>query len=242
MTPMKAPATAPARARYHHGDLRNALLETALRLVAERGAEGFSLREAARELGVSPGAAYRHFADKQALMRALALDGHVRLATAMEKAISRLAGKPGTRAHAAAAFSAIGEVYVEFAVRHPSHFRVMFGPCLEESWGVPGQPAPGRDAFQILMDVLDAMVATGVIDARARAGAEIAAWSGVHGLAALLVEGALPLPPRGRADAVRLMVRTLLLGLGGDPALAPAPSALPVDRELYLPPQRKARR
>ncbi len=241
MTPMKAPATAPARARYHHGDLRNALLETALRLVAERGAEGFSLREAARELGVSPGAAYRHFADKQALMTALALDGHVRLATAMEKAIARLPGKPGTRAQAAAAFSAIGEVYVEFAVRHPSHFRVMFGPCLED-WGIPGQAAPGRDAFQILMDVLDAMVATGVIDARARAGAEIAAWSGVHGLAALLVEGALPLPPRGRADAVRLMVRTLLLGLGGDPALAPAPSALPVDRELYQPPQRKARR
>lgn len=240
MIPMKAPATAPARARYHHGDLRNALLETALRLVAERGAEGFSLREAARELGVSPGAAYRHFADKQALMLALALDGHARLAAGMEKAITRLSTRPGTRAHAAAAFSAIGETYVEFAVRHPSHFRVMFGPCLEDTWQSPEQAAPVRDAYQILTDVLDELVATGVIGAQARAGAEIVAWSGVHGLAGLLVEGAIPLPPRGRADAVRLMARTLLVGLGADPALAPTPSSV-VDANPR-PPSRAGRR
>src|SRR5689334_8708216 len=123
--------SAPNRASYHHGDLRNALLQTALRLVAERGPEGFSLREAAREVGVSPSAAYRHFADKEALLYALALDGHARLANAMERALGRVAGERGTAAHAAAALNAIGEAYVEFAVRHPSHFRVMFGPCME---------------------------------------------------------------------------------------------------------------
>src|SRR5512144_3334234 len=101
---MKAPATGSARARYHHGDLRNALLETALRLVSERGAEGFSLREAARAVGVSPGAAYRHFADKAALLGALSADGHARLAVAMQRALAQLSSPPGSPAHAAASF------------------------------------------------------------------------------------------------------------------------------------------
>ena len=224
---MKA-ASSPTRDSYHHGDLRNALLETAARLVAERGPEGFSLREAAREVGVSP------------LMAALAVEGHARLATQMERALAKVPCKPGTKAHAVAAFAAIGEAYVDFAVRHPSHFRVMFGPCLEEEGFAPGLAPSGRDAFQILVDVLDALVTAGAVDARARAGAEIAAWSGVHGMAALLVEGALPLPPRGRADAVRGLARTLLVGLGCDPALAPAPGA-PVDGDPCRP-QRPPRR
>lgn len=233
--------SSPTRDSYHHGDLRNALLETAARLVAERGPEGFSLREAAREVGVSPGAAYRHFADKQALMAALAVEGHARLATQMERALAKVPCKAGTKAHAVAAFASIGEAYVEFAVRHPSHFRVMFGPCLEEEGFAPGLAPSGRDAFQILVDVLDALVAAGAVDARARAGAEIAAWSGVHGLAALLVEGALPLPPRGRTDAVRGLARTLLVGLGCDPALAPAPGA-PLDGDPCRPAPRAGRR
>ncbi len=100
---------APARATYHHGDLRRALLDTALRLIAERGPEGFSLREAAREVGVSPAAAYRHFADKPELLAALAADGHGLLASAMEKALARVdAPDPRARAVAAMAASAAG--------------------------------------------------------------------------------------------------------------------------------------
>jgi AcrR family transcriptional regulator len=233
--------SSPTRDSYHHGDLRNALLETALRLVAERGPEGFSLREAAREVGVSPGAAYRHFADKQALMTALGADGHGRLATAMEKAIAKTPGTPGTKAHAATALAAIGEAYVEFAVRHPSHFRVMFGPCVQEEGFAPGCAPSGRDSFQILVDALDALVSSGAVSARARMSAEIPAWSAVHGLAALLVDGALPLAARARTDAVRMVTRTLLVGLGGDPSLAPAPTG-PVDGDPRPASQRPARR
>ena len=75
----------PEREGYHHGDLRNALLEAAVRLVAQKGPEGFSLREAAREVGVSPAAAYRHFADKLALLTALAADAHGRDAGLRER-------------------------------------------------------------------------------------------------------------------------------------------------------------
>jgi AcrR family transcriptional regulator len=228
---------------YHHGDLKNALLETALRLVVERGPEGFSLREAARNVGVSPGAAYRHFSDKNALLSALAADGHGRLATHMEKALARVPFRTGTRQHAVAAFTAIGEGYVDFAVRHPAHFRVMFGPCLEEEGFEPCLAPSGRDAYQILVDSLDALVAAGVVGPAARAGAELPAWSMVHGFAALVVEGALKLAPRERTAAVGLAVRTLLAGLGADPALLPAvPSLPPLDPRLPAPrPARAAR-
>lgn len=224
MIPVKTPPT-PVRDRYHHGDLRNALLEKALHLVDERGPEGFSLREAAREVGVSPAAAYRHFADKNALLAALAADGHGRLATAMERALAKLPGSAGTKPRAVAAVLAIGDAYVEFAVRHPSHFRVMFGPCTEEEGFAPGCAPTGRNAFQILVDTLDGLVAAGVLHPEARDGAEITAWSVVHGLGALLVEGALPLSARERSQAIQLVTRTVLLGIGCDAALLPAPGA-----------------
>jgi len=218
----------PTRDHYHHGDLRNALVETGLRLVAERGAEGFSLREAAREVGVSPGAAYRHFADRSALLAAIAADGHGRLATALERAAER-AGPADGAGGAVRVFGAIGEAYVEFAHRHPSHFRVMFGPCLQVEGFEPSCAPSGRDAFQILVDALDGLVAAGVVTARGRTGAELAAWSSVHGLAALLVDGALPLPAKARPDAVRAITRSLLLGMGCDPRHLPPPAEVASD-------------
>jgi len=218
-------SSTPSRDSYHHGDLRNALLEKALALVAERGQEGFSLREAARELGVSPAAAYRHFADRNALLAAIAMDGHARLAAAMERALSRLPGAPGTKAHAAATLLVTGEGYVEFAVRHPSHFRVMFGPALQLKGATPGRAPSCRSSFEILVDALDGLAAAGVISHEARAGAEVAAWSSVHGLAALLVDGALPLGARERGHAIQVVTRLVLLGLGADPALLPVPGA-----------------
>lgn len=208
---------------YHHGDLRNALLETALRLVSERGAEGFSLREAARAVGVSPGAAYRHFADKAALLGALSADGHARLAVAMQRALARLSSPPGSPARAVASFVAIGLAYVEFAVAHPAHFRVMFGPCKPGEEELACLAEQGRDTYQILVDALDGLAAAGLVRRDARSGAEFMAWSLVHGFASLLVDGAIEIGPREREDAIRQWARILLLGLGCPPRDAPDP-------------------
>ena len=216
---------APTRGRYHHGDLRNALLEKALELVAARGQEGFSLREAARAVGVSATAAYRHFADKTAILTALAKEGHARLASAMERAAAKVPGPAGGKAHAIGKLRAIGEVYVEFAVKNPSHFRVMFSPCMQNEGFGPDDPTDA-DAFQILVETLDELVVAGAVRAEARAGAEIIAWSAVHGLAGLLVEGALPLSARERAVAIAMVTRAVLLSLGSDPALVPAPAVV----------------
>lgn len=232
---MRKIADAPTKAPYHHGDLRRALLDAALELVAARGVEAFSLREAAREVGVSPAAAYRHFADKLEVLKALAFEGMGRMALAMEKAIERAPGTPGSPARAAANLAAIGEAYVDFAVRHPDHFRVMFGVACPggEVIEVPPEAAThGRDPFQILIDALDAMVATGAIPGAARAGAEVVAWSAVHGLASLLVSEALPLGMAERGPALAVVLRTVLQGLGCPPSLllpmmGPAPDGDP---------------
>lgn len=227
---MRIALHAPTRAHYHHGDLRHALLQAALKLVAKKGVEGFSLREAARAVGVSAAAAYRHFEDRSDLLAALALDGMGRLAMEMEKALARAPGAPGTPARAAAELGALGAAYVEFAVANPSHFRVMFGPWCEhpDMGDLPPEALPGgRDPYQLLVDTLDGLVRAGAIAPAARQGAEIAAWASVHGLATLLVEGSIELTAAERAQAYGVVQRTLLLGLGAKPSLLGPPVRAP---------------
>lgn len=235
MGPMKASVARP-RSGYHHGDLRNALVAAALKLVAKRGVEGFSLREAARAVGVSPAAAYRHFEDRSALLKGLAHEGLARLAVKMEDAIASAPCAPGSAARAAAELTGIGAAYVEFAVAHPAHFRVMFGPWCDLADELAPELSPrGRDPLQLLVDTLDGMVAAGAITPAARRGAEISAWSAVHGFASLLVEGGLPLGETERASALRAVQRMLLVGLGVAPDLAGPPPEAP-------PPELRARR
>ena len=111
-----------------------------------------------------------------------------------------------------------------------AHFRVMFGPWCHhpDRDALPPAAAPhGRDPYQLLVDALDALVASGAIPAESRPGAEISAWAGVHGLASILVEQALPLGPAERAQAFAVLGRTLLLGLGCSPSLAGPPPTPP---------------
>jgi AcrR family transcriptional regulator len=206
---------------YHHGDLRNALLAAALKLVTTHGLEAFSLREAARAVGVSAAAAYRHFEDRSALLKALAHEGLARLALEMEEAVAKAPGAPGSPARAAAELTRLGAVYVEFAVAHPARFRVMFGPWCDLGDELAPELLPlGRDPLQLLVDALDGLVSAGAITAEARQGAELSAWSAVHGLASLLAEGGLPLGAGERGQACGLLLRTLLLGLGVPSELA----------------------
>jgi AcrR family transcriptional regulator len=225
MARMRTPA-ARRKGAYHHGDLRNALLAAALRLVGTHGVEGFSLREAARAVGVSPAAAYRHFEDRSALLKALAHEGLAQLALEMEEAVATAPGTPGSPERAAAELTRIGAAYVEFAVAHPARFRVMFGPWCDLADELAPELLPhGRDPLQLLVDTLDGMVRAGAITAEARQGAEISAWAAVHGVASLLVEGGL-LGADG-TQSYGPVLRTLLLGLGVSPELAVPPPGTP---------------
>jgi AcrR family transcriptional regulator len=191
---------------YHHGDLRNALVRAATRLVQRSGDEQFSLREAARAVGVSANAAYRHFADKSALLTAVAGEGFTMLAERMEEGIRRSGrGKSASRA-AVDAFRAVGRTYVEFALAEPRLFRLMFGPH-----GAECPPSARTTPWQLFARSLDALVATGAMPPERRRGAELSAWTVVHGYAAL----ALDLPTAVRAPTGASLEEVLEFAIHG---------------------------
>ncbi len=181
-----------ARRPYHHGDLHNALIAAAIELVALKGQEGFSLREAARHVGVSPSAAYNHFQDKADLLAAVARQGFQRLALDMEEAMDAAVCRDGGAKGPLAKLDALGLAYVRFAVRHPAQFRVMLGPYgagSDRSMRVEGKR--GLEPYELLEELLDELVAAGVLAPQRRKGAEMPVWAAVHGLANMFVDGLL---------------------------------------------------
>jgi len=202
----------PAGSTYHHGDLRAALVQTATELARLDGPDGVVLRETARRVGVSHNAAYRHFADRTALMSAVASNAFAQLAAAMRAAQAKEDRKRSQRgdpaARARARLRALGQTYVDFALAQPGLFRVAFHAGLQE--GEPEDAEP----FSILGKALDDLVAAGVITAEERPGAEMMCWSAVHGFAVLVLDGPLrEVPAKDRDQALTAMLDALDHGL-----------------------------
>ena len=201
--------TARGRRRtYHHGNLRAALVEAALGLVTREGVEALTLRGVARLAGVSPAAPYRHFADKRALLAAVAEEGFRLLASAL-----RAAG--GAGADALARFRARGPAYVTFATGHPSHFRVMFGRELADRRGYPGLQDAAQAAFDALVEGMTEAQRAGVVGEGDPRELGLTAWSAMHGLATLLLDGRLQaMYGRSVEELVAVVGRNLHRGLG----------------------------
>jgi len=207
------------RDSYHHGDLRNALVSSAVRLIETTGQASFSLREAAREVGVSANAAYRHFEDKSALMTAAAADGFAQLAEQMIAAMERASKQRAQERLSIARFKAVGRAYIEFAAEHPELFRVMFGECGSKCLRTP----PGDEAssmrdtpWTLLGKSLDALVEDGFLSAQRRDGAELKAWTVVHGFASLALDGhAVVSEGRARQAAIESVLDFAVIGLCG---------------------------
>lgn len=197
-----------SRNRYHHGDLHHALLSAGVELAREGGPDAVVLREATRRVGVSPNAAYRHFADRDALLNAVSVAAQAMLADAIEEEFDR--AEPGADAAtvARAHLRAIGTAYVRFALDNPGLFRAAFTvPSNLDNSGNPRAAGPsGRTPFELLTMALDEYVASGLMPPARREGAEFLAWSSVHGLSMLLIDGALRVLPRSQADAVTQQV------------------------------------
>jgi AcrR family transcriptional regulator len=209
---------AQGRDAYHHGDLRNALVSSAARLIERQGSEAFSLREAAREVGVSANAAYRHFDDKAALMTAVAAEGFARLSAQMQRSVDEAARGPAAESPEVARFQAVGRAYVCFAAEHPELFRLMFGQCGAQCLRVVGERT-GPTPWDHLGSALDALVASGALSPERRVGAELKAWTVVHGFASLALDGHVPLAPGPERDAALESVLDFAVqGLCGAPA------------------------
>ena len=170
------------RSRHHHGNLKQALIDYALRAADNGALESLSLRKASRDLGVSTGAAYRHFVDRDALMRTVAETGFDRLAERFETAIP-FDSVAADGAEARERFDRLARAYVAFARDNPNLWRLMFGPLgLSPSSGRTDRPS----TYNWLGKSLHELSRFNIIDS-AGSAAQFFAWSAIHGLADLVV-------------------------------------------------------
>jgi len=181
---------------YHHGHLREALVEAALAAARADGPGAVVLRAVTRAAGVSPNAAYRHFTDRDDLLRAVAARSQQQMAALMQARLDQAGPLPGPGG-AWQRLRTAGHAYVEFALTEPGWFATAFATPLHIPADGPRQD-PGL--FTILVSVLDELVTSGAIAPEARPGAEYIAWSAVHGIATLLTSGPLRNLPAADQD------------------------------------------
>ena len=187
----------PARGTYRHGDLRRALLDAGIALARGGGPAAVGLREATRRAGVAPNAAYRHFASQQALLQAVRASALSAVAKAMEDELAALPADLSPADRARASVRAVGTGYLRFAKAETGLFRTAFALADKLIQATPEWPTAGpsgRNPYELLCDAVDQLVQAGVMPAAKRPGAEILAWSAVHGLAMLVVDGPLAVP------------------------------------------------
>jgi AcrR family transcriptional regulator len=168
-----------ARSTYHHGDLRRALLAEASELARTGGPEAVTLREVARRLDVSPAAIYRHVPDREALLGEVAATARLALARRMLDEVAAVE-ETDPRVRARRRFEAIGRGYLRFAQEEPNLLAAAFLPIQP-----PNPAVENPNPWNVLASALDDLVATGAMPAERRPGAEIVAWSTVHGFAVL---------------------------------------------------------
>lgn len=214
--------TRVSRAGYHHGDLPNALADAATNLARSGGPEAVVLREAARQVGVSAAAAYRHYVGHGELLAAVkdrALDA---LADAMQDGLDGGERLADPAADAVRRFTNLGRGYVGFALANPGLFHTAF--CRPQAGRTEGEVTARIAAsrpYQILSVSLDELVAAGLLNPARRAVAPIAFWAAVHGLATLLVDGPLAAMTEQEQNlAIQRTLDILIEGIGSTPSPA----------------------
>jgi AcrR family transcriptional regulator len=187
--------------RYHHGDLKRALVDAALDALAEGGTDAIGLRELARRVGVSAAAPYRHFRDKPALLQAVAAAGYERFLATMQA--TKADGPPDAQ------LAAMAEAYVGFAIANPSLYRLMFSSELG--------PFTDRDLKRAADAAYASLAVTAArVDPDAPGEAAISAWAFVHGLAMLVLDNQLlGVTPATVPPLVRALARRHARALGG---------------------------
>lgn len=201
--------TKPKDDTYHHGDLRNALIAAGVQMLETEGAQGLSLRKLAKQAGVSHNAPYMHFADKEALLAAIAEEGFHILTNAVRSAVD--SADDDWRQQLSAGCWA----YVRFALEHPSHLQVMFIGYEPQKY--PSLYATSTGALAVLSDLIRRGQAQGkVVDGDSHYLATFV-WSLLHGVATILAGRKMPPTVMGRVtpeELVRSYVAQLIRGLG----------------------------
>ena len=182
------------RSTYRHGDLRRVLLEAGISLARGGGPASVVLREATRRAGVAPNAAYRHFSSHLALLQAVRAYALSDVARAMEAELAALPTGLSPANRARASVRAVGTGYLRYAQTEPGLFRTAFvasDTLIQATPELPTSGDSGLNPFQLLGAALDQLVNAGLMPPERRPGAEVLAWSAVHGLAMLVLDGPL---------------------------------------------------
>jgi AcrR family transcriptional regulator len=207
-----------ASGRPGRGELKATLLAHGIALAREGGPAAVSLRDVQRRAGVSNAAAYRHYADREALLVAISAHASAEMARTMERELAAVPSTVDPAVDARARFRATGSAYLHFALAEAGLFAVAFLPDAHR--GKPDAPSPeargasGLGPFQLLGRCVDELVATGVVSPQRRAYTAVAAWAAVHGLAELLLDGPLvAFDPEQRAAAIERLLDIVAAGI-----------------------------
>lgn len=193
---------------YHHGDLANALTDAAMDLARRGGPEAVVLREAARQVGVSATAAYRHFSGHGNLIDSVKERALAGLAGAMEHELAATDPLPDPVSDALRRLYALGLGYLTFALSETGLFRTAFCHIQDQPEGLaPGEQAMTSRPYLLLSEVIDDLERLGALPSLRRPYAEVMAWSAVHGLAVLMIDG--PLAGFPEEQRQELVARTL---------------------------------
>jgi AcrR family transcriptional regulator len=197
----KTPIT---RSTYRHGDLKRALLEAGIIVARDGGPDAVVLREVTRRVGVAPNAAYRYFASRQELLLAVRASALSSMAIYMENELAKLRDGSDAMDFARANLRAVGTGYLKFAQAEPGLFRTAFSIAddVENESDLAKAGKSGLNPFQLFGGALDKMVEAKILSVDDRQSAEYFAWSAIHGLAILSLDGPLSHLNRKQIDAL----------------------------------------
>jgi AcrR family transcriptional regulator len=168
---------------YHHGDLKNALINAGVAILAKEGVGGLSLRKVALKAGVSHSAPYAHFADKQALIAAISTEGFRQLYEKVNHAAQEYKNQPTKQ------LAEVAWAYVQFALDERDRFKVMFSGILEKEKEYPEFVAESQRNFQLVKNIVEVNQASGQLRSGPSDLVALSAWGIVHGFVMLLLEG-----------------------------------------------------
>lgn len=168
---------------YHHGDLKNALINAGIKILAEKGIKGFSLREVARQAGVTHSAPYAHFADKQSLIAAIAMDGHQKIYDRVITIKKKFPDDPLRQ------FIEVAWAYVSFGFEEPDHFKITYSASVEREREYPALVEITSKSFEELRQLVIHCQAAGLIEEGEPDLVAVSVWGFVHGFVNLIQEG-----------------------------------------------------
>jgi AcrR family transcriptional regulator len=188
---------------YHHGDLKNALIEAGIDILSKEGVNGLTLRKAARQAGVSHAAPYAHFADKQSLIAAISTEGYRRFYEQILAVAARYDGDPLRQ------FIEGAWVYMKFALDDPAHFRITFSDVVEKEKDYPSLVEATEQSFAMVVRIVERCQQAGILVEKQPDLLAISIWSAVHGLVSLLINGQISHRVLERYEPRALLLQTL---------------------------------